>query len=210
MNIYVKKEKEFRILFSRIIRFVKRYKKSGRVLEIGAGVGLLLSEAKKAKFSIVGFEPSRAGVRIARKNFNIRLVQSDFTKEKITDPCDVVILNHVLEHLPDPHRIIGEARAVLAPGGLLVIGVPNIGSFLARAKRKKWQSLIPEQHRWHFTKKTLDSLVTIHGFKPVGRLTDNHERTMHPKWKRPLYGILDTWTRITKNGEAILVAYKKI
>lgn len=209
MQIYVQKEREFRKIFSRIIKFIQKYKKKGKFLEIGAGVGLLLSEAKKAKFTIVGFEPSRAGVKTARKHFNVRLVQSEFSKSKVTSPCDVVVLNHVLEHLPDPHRMIAACRSILAPGGILVIGVPNFGSFLAQAKKKKWQSLIPDQHRWHFTKKTLDSIVSMHGFKRVGRLTDNHDRVMHPRWKRPLYGVLDGFTQLTKNGEAILVAYKK-
>lgn len=122
----------------------------------------------------------------------------------------MIVMNHVLEHIPDPHAIVSSVASSLSPGGVFIVGVPNFGSFLAQAKKGRWQSLIPDQHRWHFTQKSLDALVVPHGFLRVGVQSSNHDRHIHPLWKRPLYAILDTISIVTKNGEALLVAYKKL
>ena len=119
-------------------------------------------------------------------------------------------MNHVLEHLPNPKAVLQDCHSSLSPKGILVIGVPNVGSVLATLKKSRWQSLIPNQHRWHFTKHTLDALVEPIGFVRRGIVSTSHDRSMHPTWKRPLYAILDTISHKTANGEAILAVYEKV
>lgn len=48
---------------------------------------------------------------------------------------DVAVLSHVLEHLDLPHRAIREARRILRPGGLLIVGVPVYRPVLAELRR---------------------------------------------------------------------------
>ncbi|MBI3577699.1 class I SAM-dependent methyltransferase [Candidatus Gottesmanbacteria bacterium] len=198
--VYIEKEEMFRVLFRRVISFIKRFISSGRFIDIGAGVGLLVDEAKKAGFDAIGFEPSKAAVVAAKKYFGIKL-GSKMTNKKV----DVVVMNHVLEHLENPKKLLSSVSCKF-----LFIGVPNFGSFLAQLKGGRWQSLIPDQHRWHFTLSTLDALVVPLGFVQVGATYENHDRSMHPLWKRPFYVILDTIALATGKGEAMLVAYKKI
>jgi SAM-dependent methyltransferase len=50
------------------------------------------------------------------------------------DTFDLVLANHVIEHLPDVRQALSEIRRVLHPRGLLIIGVPNEGCLLARAR----------------------------------------------------------------------------
>lgn len=207
LAVYTEHEAMFRRLFRDLLRFVRRYKREGILLDIGAGVGLLLSEAQKLGYRVIGFEPSLPSVRQAKK-FGIPLIPSEFRPKLVRHKVDIVIVNHVLEHLANPPGIIGDIRSVLAPDGILVIGLPNFGSFLAQAKRDRWQSLIPDQHRWHFTIFTLDSLLTKQGFRRIGLTSFDHDRSTHPLWKRPFYAILDTISRSTQSGEAILAVYE--
>lgn len=210
IRIYIEKEKEFRRLFQRVVGFIMRYIARGIFVDIGAGVGLLVSEAKRAGFDAYGFEPSKPEVQVARKYVGVSLVASEFNPKKIICPVDVVVLNHVLEHIEDPVDLIQKIYTVLRTGGFLFIGVPNIGNIIARLKNGRWQSLIPDQHHWHFTNQTLDQLIIPLGFVRMGSMSENHDRSMHPWWKRPVYFVHDIVTSSFSIGEAILVAYKKI
>lgn len=209
-TIYIEKEEMFRSLFRSVIAFISRFKKKGRLLDIGAGVGLLANEAERAGFTVVGLEPSKSAVSAAKKHFGASLLQKEFSEKLFMKSFDVIVLNHVLEHLPNPKRVINDTGKVLKRGGLLVIGVPNFGSYLSIFKRNRWQSLIPDQHRWHFTLRSLDQLVLSFGFERIGENWENHDRTMHYWWKKPIYGILDQIALHTGLAEAMLVVYKKI
>ena len=120
------------------------------------------------------------------------------------------MVNHVLEHIKDPNRLLSDIKKILVRDGYLFIGVPNFGNIIAQLKKSRWQSLIPEQHRWQFTNSTLDALLARHGFARMGGMSDNHDRAMHPFWKRPLYFLHDAVAEALCCGEAILVAYRKL
>lgn len=208
--LYVEKEAMFRQLFSNVIAFIKRFVSFGKLVDIGAGVGLLVDEANKAGFDAIGFEPSKASVAAAKKQFAISLITSEFDPRIVKNgTADVVVLNHVLEHVEHPKKLLADVALSIRKNGFLFIGVPNFGSFMAYLKKGRWQSLVADQHRWHFTCETLDALVVPFGFRRVGERYENHDRGMHPWWKQPLYAILDTIALLTGKGEAMLVAYKK-
>ena len=211
--VYVEKEQMFRRLFADVVTFIRGFKTSGTLIDIGAGVGLLVDEAKKVGFDAIGFEPSKEMVKAAKKYFDIPLIPSKFSQTRLDSrwkKVDVVVINHVLEHLPEPLQMIQDIRSVLVKNGLLLIGVPNFGSFLADWKKDRWQSLIADQHRWHFTIQSLDRLIRPLGFVRVGMREDNHDRSMHPWWKRPAYWVLDRMAVLTGRAEAMLVVYKKL
>lgn len=208
--VYLANQEKFRAIFRRIIRFIQKYKRDGVFVDIGAGIGLLVDTAKQMGFDAYGVEPSNPSVKAAQKNFHVSLYTSLSSLKKNVKQADVVLLNHVVEHLPDPKDTLGEVADMLKPDGYLVIGVPNIASLIGSLKRSRWQSLIPDQHRWHFSIQTLDTLVLQLGFKRMGIVSDNHDRTIHPFWKRPIYWVVDKVSDVFANGEAILVSYKKI
>lgn len=209
LRVYLEKQEMFRAIFRRIISFIQRYQTGGVFVDIGAGVGLLVDTAKGMGFEAYGVEPSVPSVRAARKYFGVTLHTTLSDIRKKVKHADVALLNHVLEHLPEPKKTLIEVKNMLKPQGYLVIGVPNIGSWIGSLKKARWQSLIPDQHRWHFSLRTLDQLVVPLGFERVGVISDNHDRSIHPLWKRPMYWLVDKLSEIFANGEAILVVYRK-
>jgi len=50
----------------------------------------------------------------------------------------VVIIKHVVEHLPHPERSIAEIGRVLAPGGTMILATPNLSSLLKPWKGERW------------------------------------------------------------------------
>ena len=92
-------------------------------------------------------------------------------------PCyDVVRFNHVLEHTPDPLAELRRAYELLSPGGVILVGVPNIGGLSIRLKswqsrlglkRKAWKHYGALHHLWFFTPVTLARLIGMAGFDVV-------------------------------------------
>ena len=71
-------------------------------------------------------EPSRQAAEHARK-LGLGVVEDFFNARTAAalPRFDVVHLNNVLEHVPNPLRIVRLARGLLASGGLLCLNVPN-------------------------------------------------------------------------------------
>ncbi|MDP1721971.1 MAG: class I SAM-dependent methyltransferase [Candidatus Gottesmanbacteria bacterium] len=212
VKFYLSHQEMFRRLFGNLLRFIHRYAPSGTLMDIGAGVGLLLDEARNMGYRVIGFEPSKASVKAAKKYFGIELIPREFHKtlKNMNSNIDIVVINHVLEHLKNPKEIIGLCAETLSDTGVLVIGVPNFNSFMRWMKQGKWQSLIPAQHRWQFTLASLDELVLPHGFRRIAVSYENHDRSMHYWWKKPIYAALDRIALVTGHAEAMVVIYKKI
>ncbi len=64
---------------------------------------------------------------------------------------DFILLNHVLEHIPDKAAVLAELRRVLRPGGLLIVGVPNEGCALAKLRNHVLQrSVLRTTDHVHF------------------------------------------------------------
>lgn len=102
---------------------------SSRVLEVGAGYGMLLAAIREVTGAHVeGVEPSTIGVRVAKDAFDLSLEQCDidsFLKQR-HESYDLIVLSHVLEHLCNPKKTLSALRELLAIGGTLYIAVPNV------------------------------------------------------------------------------------
>jgi len=167
-NEYLNRWDEFCSIFESLIDKMLRFKKTGKLLDVGAGVGILLSVAAKKGFEVKGVEVSEWASAFARneKGLDIitgKLEAANFKKESF----DVVVINHALEHIEDPKGSLNEIYKILKEDGLLVIGVPNAGSIMAKIKGPDWASLRPEEHIWHFTPDTLKKLLKLSGFRMV-------------------------------------------
>jgi hypothetical protein len=86
---------------------------------------------------------------------------------------DVVVFGDVLEHLRDPLPVLRRARRLLAPGGSVVISVPNIAhgdvrlSLLAGRFDYRDTGLLDETHVRFFTRENLDRFLWDAGFTAV-------------------------------------------
>ena len=89
---------------------------------------------------------------------------------------DVVRFNHVLEHTRDPLAELRKARDLLTPGGILLVGVPNLAGLSPRLKSwqsrlglksKRWRHYAALHHLWFFTPVTLTRLAEAARFEIV-------------------------------------------
>ena len=78
---------------------------------------------------------------------------------------DLITLNHVLEHHPDPRRLLRLCRARLKNGGRLWIAVPNAGSFFAKALKSRWHSSDLPVHLQQFSPRSLRCVMEEVGYR---------------------------------------------
>ena len=139
----------------------------GRLLDIGAGRGRFVAEARAAGWYAHGIEPSRRGIEGARA-IGIELVAGGIDDAQVpSGSLDAATLWHVLEHVEDPGAALERIAGWLRPGGLLLVGVPNLAAVQARVGGARWYHLDVPRHRTHFTVQGLEALLRTHGLEPV-------------------------------------------
>jgi SAM-dependent methyltransferase len=98
------------------------------VLELGCGrarsIGALLELLGESEY--FGIEASATAVKAARIDYPTYDIRTgDITALPFSaSSFDIVVFNYVLEHLPEPYRVLDEALRVLRPGGLVAMIVP--------------------------------------------------------------------------------------
>jgi SAM-dependent methyltransferase len=139
----------------------------GRLLDVGAGRGRFVAEARAAGWQAHGIEPSQRGVEGARA-LGIELQRGGIDDADVAaGSLDAATLWHVLEHLDEPGPALTRITGWLRPGGLLLVGVPNLASIQACAGAAVWYHLDVPRHRTHFTVAGLHALLRARGLEPV-------------------------------------------
>jgi SAM-dependent methyltransferase len=77
---------------------------------------------------------------------------------------DAVVMNHLVEHVPEPHELLRECHRILKRGGRLVILTPNTESVAHRKFRENWFCLCIPRHLQLFNAAGLRRLARGAGF----------------------------------------------
>lgn len=143
------------------------------LVDVGCDGGTLtriVAECSRAG-TVVGIDIKAESVEYARKTkCGIEFYAADARSLPLRDGvADVVTLLEVLEHVPNPGRVLREAHRVLKPGGLLVVLVPNGGSVLFRSVWFLWTRTFGrvwrDAHDTDFSEASLRRVVESFGFR---------------------------------------------
>ena len=138
----------------------------GWLLEVGASYGHALAEARRRGWRVAGVELAPAAARYARERCGLAVFAGDLLDAPFADASfDAAIMWHVLEHTHDPIAQLRRMRALLRPGGVLGLRVPNAASFGARFAGRLWVWTSPPAHLWYFSPTTLPRLLARCGFE---------------------------------------------
>jgi SAM-dependent methyltransferase len=112
------------------------------VLDIGAGMGLLVAEAKHLGLQAVGVEPCRALVESARQVHAVDILHGVFPHAALThQQFDLIFLVDVIEHVSHPVTLLRDCAEALSPRGVVVVVTPDVASLPAIILGQRW---------WHF------------------------------------------------------------
>jgi SAM-dependent methyltransferase len=209
-NEYVRRWDEFCTHFEPLVARIQRHEPSGKLLDVGAGVGAFLSVSSRHGFSAKGVEVSKWASRYARREKGLDVATGTLEDARFEDAhFDVVVLNHVIEHVQDPRALLGEIRRILRPGGLIVLGAPNAESLMARLIRARWASYRPGEHIWHFTPSTLRRLVESEGFRVVECEAKENNPVLSGSLKDEVRRLINAISRLANRSEAMLLLARK-
>ena len=149
--------------FARTVDFIRRYRRSGKLLEVGCAYGFFLQEAKRY-FTVAGIELAADAAAHCRRQ---GLAVETGTAEAIghSGPFDVIVLLDVIEHLPDPHAAMAALARALALDGVIVLTTGDFASLAARTLRSAWRLMTPPQHLWFFTPRSMERLAVSAGLE---------------------------------------------
>jgi SAM-dependent methyltransferase len=201
----------------------------GRYLDVGCGSGSSLAVARALGWRVSGIEPDGAAATLARRYADDLHVGDVLTAPFGPGRFDVVTAFHVLEHVPDPVAVARRMLEWLAPGGLLIVEVPNADGLGATIFGRAWSGLELPRHLSHFTPATLERVLAKagarvvwcwHQAKPRSYLWSLSALLRDRGWNtladvtesRPVYGALKLgleaslpFARLARRGEAIRV-----
>ena len=138
----------------------------GRILDVGCGDGFFLRSVKNIGWEVHGIEMSEEAVHRAKSMGVEQVTRGTFDDNSYLDHYfDVIRFWSVLEHIHDPVATLAKVNRLLKPGGLLVIQVPNYRSAAARWTGPLWSAWDVPRHLYHFSYKSLNSLLEKSGFE---------------------------------------------
>jgi SAM-dependent methyltransferase len=141
----------------------------GKLLEIGCSYGHFLSRARQDGWEVEGVEISREAADWGRMKFDIPILTGTLegASAALSPPYDAIVMLHVVEHSPDPKRLVLLAKELLRPKGIVVIKTPNSLSWIARFSGRTWEWLTPPAHIYLFSPVSVRILLEGVGFQVV-------------------------------------------
>jgi SAM-dependent methyltransferase len=126
----------------------------------------------------MGVEPSEFASERARSVLGLDVRTADLFEAELPERgFDAVVMGDVLEHLTRAGEALDRVGRLLAPGGVLVLLLPDAGSRVARLLGRRWWSVIPT-HVHYFTRASARAMLERHGYRMRFVATDPKDFTV--------------------------------
>ncbi len=162
---FVSQAKGRELTFNKSLKFVEKFQKPGRILDIGTAGGSFLHVAEDRGWEVFGIEPNKWCCDWGRKNYGIDIKPGTIFDHHFPDGFfDVVCLWDVLEHTPNPKKVLQKCNRILKNNGILVVNYPDVDSLMAKVMKKKWMFYL-SVHLYYFNRRTIQLMLKNTGFK---------------------------------------------
>jgi len=142
------------------------FRQPGRLLDFGCGAGDFLRRMREFGWSVEGMDISADVAGDVKNRTGIPVHVGTLPHSDIQPGAyDAVTMWNSLEHVHEPRHVVQAAQTALRPGGILVIGVPNVASWSFEKFQQDWHGLELPRHLTHFAPSTLRNLVEAEGFR---------------------------------------------
>jgi len=165
--------------FSKVfLKELKKFKVTGKLLDVGCNVGMFVSYAKKNGYEAQGIDLSVEAIEAGKEALNLKeeLNIGTLTDKNYKNQFEIISYLHVLEHIEDLNKELFSIYNSLKEKGILLIAVPNINSIWGRVLGCSWYGCSPKEHIWNFDQKSLKNILEKNNFKIKAVNTRNSMR----------------------------------
>ena len=136
----------------------------GRLLDVGCGPGIFLQVARERNWQVQGVEFNKWCIQ-RLEEMKIDVIDAPLEQAELPpNSYQCVTLWDVLEHIITPRDFLSVIHRILAPGGVLLILVPNIEGLVSRILHEKSATFSGDSHVNFFNASTLTRLLGRGGF----------------------------------------------
>jgi SAM-dependent methyltransferase len=140
------------------------FRMGGRLLEIGCGSGHYLALMRILGWTVCGIEPDPVAAGVAAKAAGCQVHVGTVDDAPYAPASfDVIVSNHVIEHVYDPNSFVSSAARLLVSGGLMAVQTPNFESLGHKLFGAELFSLDPPRHLCLFTPVSLRNVFEKSG-----------------------------------------------
>jgi len=154
--------------YNQIMRF---FDAPGKVMDIGCGLGEVLSVFKEKGWDSLGIEFNEFAANYSRTEFGLKVVNKSIYDFDSSEKYDLIMLWGVLEHFFEPGKVLDKAYELLNDDGLLVLEVPSADSVLVRYYERTMKSvdriIEGDRHIMLFSLRSFKEMTEGAGFSPV-------------------------------------------
>jgi SAM-dependent methyltransferase len=143
--------------------------RSASVCDIGCGIGDTLLDLKDQGFADLTGADAFISSSVVREGIPIHQA----TPDEVPGRYAFVMLNHALEHMPNPPEALEQLKRLLLPGGALMLRVPVAGCFAWREYGVNWVSLDAPRHLHVPSEPGLRELAAKMGFEVAAVVYDS-------------------------------------
>jgi 2-polyprenyl-3-methyl-5-hydroxy-6-metoxy-1,4-benzoquinol methylase len=138
----------------------------GKLVEVGSSFGYVLDAFQRDGWDVLGIEPDRNAAKYASNKLNISTINSTLEPAALAaESAEVVVMLHVIEHVPDPIGTLREIWRVLKPGGHLILETPRYDTAMYWVLGRRERSISCDGHIFFFTSDSLRKAYTVAGFQ---------------------------------------------
>jgi SAM-dependent methyltransferase len=175
---------------------LRQFIASGRLLDVGCGIGYFVKAARDAGYEAEGLELDEDTAAHGRELWELPIRSGTLSSlEAPQSAFDAVTFWQAFEHMQQPREVLERVRALLNPAGVLVIAVPNFSSLQSALFRSHWYHLDLPRHMFHYNPENLSAVVSRHGF----RVDQIHFHSREHDWA----GILGSVMHLAPVNESI-------
>lgn len=191
-----------------------------RLLDVGCSSGAFLHAAVKLGFRAEGVEPAPKAAATAQAA-GLKVHQGLLQEAGYADgQFDAITLFEVIEHLQQPQELLQECQRILRPGGILLVGTGNAGSWSMATMGARWEYLSIAKHGGHvsfFNPGSITSLAQRSGFSVAAVRTRGVRFCEKGDCSKPVYRIakiagelLNVFATLLNKGHDMAAYLKRI